>query len=649
MRIAGLASVMMAAVLLGSAARADVEPAANWPALPDKSLEVLDGSALDFSGLFAQPPIDGDEDRLTMSRDGQLVDRHGKAQRLFCATMLFSPSVGGYPTHDQADKLARELRRHGYNLARFHFADANLMTGRKRDFDFDPEQLDRMFYLMAALKKQGVYWLVDAMSSWNGAKGDVEPHRWVKKYQLNLEIQWSDEAREHWRELVKRLWDRVNPYTKQSTLADPALIGLILVNESNIRFLEYQQREPHPELVANYQGWLKSKQSADDTRQKRWSEADSAPALAGALGGEMRRRVGGARSKDVDAFLTSRETSTYDWLRNALAEMGYRGPTTMYDTMADDQGDATREHLPWIDMHAYHDHPSGYPVQGAHMKNVSSFDNNMEYLRRLAKSRKPGRMFTVSEYGQPFWNSYRFEAAITVPTVAALQGWSAICRFSENSTNLAYGSRYPREQQLTPFMVGLDPIARSGEAIAAMLYRRGDVLAATNLPRQLVQIAGSTIKSDKPGISVISPRTEVAIVQPGESATLNHLQVVGSTARALVAATDVAGDASLAQSRRILVAVLTDALNTGMRFTDASRQTVVTGGTLPARIEPTKLQLRLQKVAAVEKFHAYALALNGERRSELRTRRTDDGALELEIDTGAVAGGPPLFIELDAR
>jgi hypothetical protein len=143
--------------------------------------------------------------------------------RLNCASLAWSPATGGFPDHRTADLYAEQLRIHGYNLVRFHYVEATLMTDRKGDFDFDPEALDRFRYFLAALKRQGIYWVFDVLTSPNGAIGGVFPHRWVEKHDLKLEVYVDDGARRHWRRLAEALLGAVNPHTGTRPLDDPAL------------------------------------------------------------------------------------------------------------------------------------------------------------------------------------------------------------------------------------------------------------------------------------------------------------------------------------------------------------------------------------------------------------------------------------------
>jgi hypothetical protein len=83
------------------------------------------------------------------------------------ATNLTGPA--NFPTHEQADKLAARLARFGLNCVRLHYFDeayGNFMTEKvpgiiaddsatQRNLDSQP--VERQDYLIAALKKRGIY------------------------------------------------------------------------------------------------------------------------------------------------------------------------------------------------------------------------------------------------------------------------------------------------------------------------------------------------------------------------------------------------------------------------------------------------------------------------------------------------------------
>ncbi len=160
----------------------------QWLPVREVSLEVRKGSPLDFASFLPNTMIDA-EHRLVAGANGGLAFARSpdKPERMLCASLAWSPASGGFPDHDTADRYARQLAMHGYNLARLHFVDASLMFGRDKDFDYDPETLDRIHYLLAALKKNGIYWMIDGLSSLRGAYGGFDD-RWDDGGNLKLEL-----------------------------------------------------------------------------------------------------------------------------------------------------------------------------------------------------------------------------------------------------------------------------------------------------------------------------------------------------------------------------------------------------------------------------------------------------------------------------
>ena len=85
----------------------------------------------------------------------------------FNGTNLTGPA--NFPEHATADRLAARLARLGVNCVRLHFMDTwykNFMDERKQGILADdaqtqrklaPEQLEKLDYLIAALKKRGIY------------------------------------------------------------------------------------------------------------------------------------------------------------------------------------------------------------------------------------------------------------------------------------------------------------------------------------------------------------------------------------------------------------------------------------------------------------------------------------------------------------
>ena len=662
----------------------------GWLSVSNPNLEIAAGSPLDFSTLFPGQKIEG---RVEISPQGQLTVG-GKAQRFLCSTVSLTPPYGGFPDHATADRLARQMRRAGYNLARLHYVDATLMSGRKGDFDYHPEQLDRFYYLLSALRQQGIYWMIDGMSSVNGAYGNVEPHRWVNRHSLMAKVQVDDAARRHWRKLQETLYARVNPYTGRSTLADDALMGVILVNEGGFQFQMAVDRKipdaARPALVA----WLKQRYAQAAAFEKVWKQpwTQLAPATLQLPDHEEQS----PRMEDVLAFFDERQADTGRWMEATLRELGYRGPVTAYNNMPTTHMARSRARFSWVDMHAYHDEASGREP-GSRITNTSAFDNSLGWLADLSSQRIAGKAFTVSEWGQPFWNSWRYESSLTVPAWAAMQGWDAICQHASSTVDLDYRQKNSWKEAMMPYTVGLDPITRAGETLGVLLFRRGDVRTDSQftrlgidrpedeasakywgLPREISRHAlrgrvaldftkAAANPTQRENIPITAQnrlekwlqgldrgedfstftgeisgsikrrqlqlRTDktlaVAFERLAAPLDLGYLRINQASRGGLVALSSL-DNLPLGQSRKMLLIVATDALNTGMRFKAADRKELAALGLSPPRIAPIRLQLDLRDARELKGF---SLGLDGSTGQPLRMLPARSFS-SLDLDTG---------------
>ncbi|HMO28121.1 glycoside hydrolase [Enterovirga sp.] len=474
---------LIAPLVLGPAAsRAAAE---EWLPVREQSLEVRPGSPLDFSGLlpnraFAPKGADGESRRIIVRKDGRLASgASGEPARLLCASLAWSPASGGFPDHAEADRYARQLALHGYNIARLTFLDASLMFGRARDFDFDPQTLDRIHYLLAALKRNGISWMIDAMTSWRGAYGGHDD-RWDPAGNLKLALYLDDGAFAHWKGLVEKVFTRVNPYTGIAPVHDEALALVILVNENSIEFESVVHDRPGKPpydaiFAAPFNLWLSKRYASSEKLARAWGGLGQDERLEnGTIRLPPDRYVASPRLRDLQAFFVELETASAARMSAALRALGYRGIVSTYNNWPTVQTALSRRGLEAVTMNTYHDWASGY-ASGTRLLQQSSIADGAHYVRTAAAARWLGKPFVVSEYDHLFWNRYRYEAGLVFPAYAALQGWDVLCRHGHGPIALAYGEPYPHKRAMLPYAIALDPVARAGETLAALLFRRGDV------------------------------------------------------------------------------------------------------------------------------------------------------------------------------
>lgn len=720
----------------------------GWLPLVDRQLSAAkSGNALDFSSLG----FSGAAGRWGWAQamgEGIGFERQPTPQRFLCASMVFSPPNGGLPSKDETRLLVTELRRTGYNAVRLHFVDAALMQGRTKDFDVDPEALARLQDLLAQLKEAGIYWLVDGMTSDNGGYGDVGPNRYARKHDAKLDALVTSDGFAHWARLVDVIWGVKNPNTGLAPLADPAMLGIILINEGGLAFgATVKGNRYPPSLVAPFRAWLKRRYGQDSVLRAAWSgELGPAESLDGELRLPAAVRGQSLRDKDFARFISDTEVDGLRRMEAHVRSRGFGGLATAFDNWSFWGADVTRAQASWVDMHAYHSEPTRYVEPGSRVVQSGLLESAGRAVRELSNARQWGKPFTVSEYAQPFWHRSRFEMAALLPAFAAHQGWSLICQFAEVPVQISYGpSPFARRQAIYPFGVGADPIARAGERLAALLFLRGDVAKSKRrirlhlrpdalmarsagweqVPEAISRLAfvaplgldfGPVPEQSVPGelsldllgaaspwlarlqsaltkaglgvdgegvaqlrgagiidaanrselgsqryqsdtrqmtldvreqwLTIDTPMTSVLVLCAGGSGQAVGINVEQASGPALFAVSALDGKA-LSDSRRLLLWVLTDAMNTGMTFADEQRTTVTALGKFPPLVRTVAARLTMPNVQS-SGMKAWALSLNGERREQLPLLTVDRTAT-LVLDTAKLPGGPALFFELAAE
>lgn len=445
------------------------------------NLEVAAGSPLDFSSILPNPQINEDT-RIIVNGEGRLAfaSAPNVAVRMLCASLGFSPASGGFPDHAAADRYALQLRRHGYNCARFHFLDANLMDGRTVDFDYNPDVLDRVHYLMHALKENGIYWIIDGLTSERGAYGGYND-RWENVGELRLKTHLENEAFGHWLRFQVDIFCTKNPYTGLVPFEDPALAVVVPFNENSLCFLSQVAFDKGGPVFQNllqkpFNEWLLAKYGATSALQSAWgAELQPNEQLENTTVALPTDRYNlTERLRDLALFFVEVEVKTTEKMANCLRAMGCRAVIAPYNNWPGLQTSLSRQGQEAVAMNTYHDWIGDIGGQDT-LQQTSSLTGNIAYMRAAASTRFAKRPFIITEYEHLFWNHFRYEAGLAMPAYAALQNWDILCRHGEGAIVLEYGENYPRKQRILPYTFALDPVARAGEMLSALLFRRGDV------------------------------------------------------------------------------------------------------------------------------------------------------------------------------
>lgn len=483
----------------------------NWVAIQgatvDGALEIQPGSILDFSGINNLSAIMSETQRLIVNEQGNfsLADEPNKPLRFLMGSWAFGPAEGGFPSKPEISRYVQQYKLHGYNMMRIGHLELVLMQGQPNDFQFNPIQLDRFYFLVSELKMNGIYIIVEGLSTGNGGLGDMHlggngSTRYLGYNNIARRVYFDPQAQQHWKDLIVAMYDRTNPYTKTNLLEDPVLAGLILSNENSIAFQMIIDKGNGGNVYANwlqpyFNRWLLKKYNNTQTLKSVWNSIKQTKDTSKAAHTELQsnesleknniyipdyKKGKSPRLADFQQFTWETEDRTAKWMTLYLRGLGYKGFITSYNNHRSPATHASRGLLDWVDVHEYFAHPTHYTEPSSFAEQKSMLGDKATYLQWMAYSRHFGKPFTVGEHGQVFWNQYRREAGLALPAYAALQSWDGINQHA-NQVQLKYSSNPgQRRDTITPFSVGLDPIARATETLAALLYLRGDVKPANH-------------------------------------------------------------------------------------------------------------------------------------------------------------------------
>lgn len=226
----------------------------------------------DMSGLLEAPA--GKAGFVTV-RDGHLF-ADGKRLRIFGVNMAFGAN---FPTHADAEKVAGRMAKFGINCVRFHHMDMQTTPGgifAKDGKTLDADQLDRLDYFIAELKKRGIY------TNLNLHVSRTYPDRPRAEKQGNDPFDkgvdnFSAELIALQKSFARELLTHVNAYTGNAYIDEPA-VALVeinnengLLNEWSIGALDRIAPPYRAELSALWTAWLRGKYGSDEKLGAAWA------------------------------------------------------------------------------------------------------------------------------------------------------------------------------------------------------------------------------------------------------------------------------------------------------------------------------------------------------------------------------------------
>lgn len=484
------------------------EPAASgtWTNLPDTTLHVASGTALDMSAWRATAVPAGSRGRITVS--GDKLHEAGVEVRFNIATIAPDTTFTSLSlTNAQIDAGVSHLARCGYNAIRVHGIENWLMAGVDGAAVFPDDRLERMDYFMAACKAAGLYWVLNPQSYNLFTDMDGVSNRFVYTEASNCKprIYVEQEIRENWRAGVAGMWNRVNRYTGINTLQDPAMLMLELYNESSATFCasgglsgvwpsRWKTRTPGSTPAAQTWGeWLADPAASHGygnlaALNASWGTAHASYAAAAAGDPPLMSTALPATQQAIDVVLYGAymEDHLGAFYASAMVGWGYTGLSvmhTMYAQLMEVRGtgkQATNSVSNWhgYTMIAFNTNPN------TELTNPNDPLWDLESVPLMTPCARNSKPLWGGEFGWPLWGKYRNQFPIITAAMGA-QGAAGMSHFAQGdffapeyfNDTTTHGDRLRR---LDPYHNPADPIADFVRVLQNALLVRGDVAQMGN-------------------------------------------------------------------------------------------------------------------------------------------------------------------------
>ena len=152
--------------------------------------------------------------------------------------------TGCFPEHDQAEQVAADLARFGFNLVRLHYVHHQFppkKTYSSPDSFIEPVQLEKFDYLFHQLKQRGiyVYMQLNIARKFGKESGfeNADQLPWYNNGIDNIEPRMIALQKKYVRDLL----GHVNPYTGLAYKDEPAIAMFELANENSVVVNWYQE------------------------------------------------------------------------------------------------------------------------------------------------------------------------------------------------------------------------------------------------------------------------------------------------------------------------------------------------------------------------------------------------------------------------
>ncbi len=486
------------------------------PFLPNGSLKPGERSGLADEGYFAfEPPLDhfGTDAVLDLrylnekaAGESGFIKRDGNDFKLGSGKKVKFWAVNVGPNNIAQDRssidyLARRLAKLGVNMVRYH---GPIFDGAKDPANVNEQTIDNIFYLVSALKKEGIY---TTLSFYFPLWFDIKPHYGIPGYENAQNkrpfalLFFDARMQEIYKSWAKKLLATRNPYTGMPLGKDPAVAIIEIMNEDSFFFWTFSEKNIPPvhweKLERLFSSWLESRFGSIQKAFAAWGRTahkndDAAGGRVGLFdawhmtsnGTKAEDSAKSRRISDQVRFLTEQQRGFYaSMVKYFKKKLGVKCllSASNWKTADAQRLDALERYTytatDVIDRHGYfggkHEgEGSSYSVRVGH--------NYKDLAAMTVPERLPLQVIQVQGYPQIIseigWtnpNRFRADCTFLSSAYASLQGIDGLYFFST-------ASNFIRDTTMAKF-TATSPVISASFPAAALMYRRGDVIEADDV------------------------------------------------------------------------------------------------------------------------------------------------------------------------
>lgn len=430
------------------------------------------GSALDFTAVIPHHAPAGKFGRVVV-RGGhfEFEDLPGVPQRFYGVNICDSANLP--ETAEEAERIAANLARMGYNAVRIHHHEKWLVAGDGTSLD--PAKMAKFDQFVAACVENGLYLTTDLFVSrshklpWRAL--GIDRDGTIPPDDFKALCAFYEPAFSNLCAWARAFFGHVNPHTGRTLAEEPALATLALVNEGNLGNRGGAALRNLPGVEESWNEWLAAHTGGTAAGNSHASAQLDDTAL------QVAPLPDNLYSQPAATFLADAETRLYERLRDFVRDE-LRCPVPLSNISAwfePAQYALPRAGFDYIDTHFYVDHPQFLDKpwrQPSRCSNANPMRGSDRGAHDCVWYRQFGKPFCVSEFNYCGPGSYRGVGGIATGAIGALQDWNGIWRFDWAHTRDGIANPCG---PIGYFDIVNDPLSLAAERAALCLFLRGDL------------------------------------------------------------------------------------------------------------------------------------------------------------------------------